>query len=81
MKLTAMALAFAFALSSTGALAHTVRHRPHVRTHQVHRDAASSVAAHPTFGNPNGSGYQSRDVWARSGAYYGPMIPAGGGGR
>jgi len=36
MKLTAMALAFAFALSSTSAFAHTVRHEK-VRTHPKYR--------------------------------------------
>ncbi len=62
MKLTAMALASAFALSSTCAFAHTVRHESN---------------------NPNGnfSGYGSRDVWGHWGAYYGPMIPTGAGGR
>jgi len=38
---------------------------------------------HPKYGNPNGnfSGYGSRDVWGHWGAYYGPMIPTGAGGR
>ena len=78
MKLTAMALATAFALSSTCAFAHTVRHEPNVR-----RDPAPSVVLHPTYGNPNGnfSGYGNRDVWGHRGAYYGPMIPKGAGGR
>ena len=72
MKLTAMALATAFALSSTSAF-----------THPMHRDAAPSVVLHPKYGNPNAnlSGYGNRDVWGRRGAYYGPMIPAGAGGR
>ena len=26
-------------------------------------------------------GYESHDVWGRWGAYYGPMIPSGAGGR
>jgi hypothetical protein len=83
MKLTAMALAAAFALSSTCAVAHTVRHGSKVRTHSMHRDGARSVTAHPKYGNPNSnfSGYGSPDVWGRSGTYYGPMIPSGGGGR
>jgi hypothetical protein len=37
MKLTTIALAFAFALSSTFALAKTVRHKPSVRTYDLHR--------------------------------------------
>jgi hypothetical protein len=83
MKLTAIALASAFALSSTCAVAHTVRHKSNVRTHPVHSAAASSVVLHPKYGNANGnfSGDGSRDVWGHWGAYYGPMIPTGAGGR
>ena len=36
MKLTAMALASAFALSSTCAFAHTVRHKSNVKTHPMY---------------------------------------------
>jgi hypothetical protein len=38
---------------------------------------------HPKYGDPNGnfSGYGNHDVWGHWGAYYGPMIPAGAGGR
>jgi hypothetical protein len=77
MKLTAIALASAFALSSTCAFAHTVRHKSNVKTHLVYRDAAPSVV------NPSGnlSGTGNRDVWGHFGAYYGPMIPTGAGGR
>jgi hypothetical protein len=83
MKLTAMALASAFALSSTCAFGYTVRHKSNVRTHPTHSDATRSVVLHPKYGNPNGnfSGYGSRDVWGHRGAYYGPMIPTGAGGR
>ena len=83
MKLTAMALASAFAFSSTCAFAHTVRHESNVRTYPMDRDAAPSVVSHPKYGNPNGnfSGTGNRDVWGHWGAYYGPMIPAGAGGR
>jgi hypothetical protein len=75
MKLTAMALAAAFALSSTCAFARTIRHE--------YRDAAPSAVSHLKDGNPNGnfSGSGNRDVWGHWGAYYGPMIPAGAGGR
>jgi hypothetical protein len=71
MKLTAMVLASAFALSSPCAFADTVRH---VRTHTIYRDAVPSVVLYP---NGNVSG----DVWGHWGAYYGPMIPSGAGGR
>jgi hypothetical protein len=54
MKLAAMALASAFALSSTCAFAHTVRHKSNVRTHTMYRDAAPSVVLRPKYGNPNG---------------------------
>jgi hypothetical protein len=37
MKLTTIALAAAFSLSSTFALAKTVRHKPSVRTYDLHR--------------------------------------------
>jgi hypothetical protein len=49
MKLTTLALASAFALSSTFAFAHTVRHHASVR------EAAPSVVLHPNYGNPNGN--------------------------
>jgi hypothetical protein len=81
MKLAAMALASAFALSSTCAFAHTVRHKSNVKT--IYRDAASSVVSHPKYGSPNGNfgGTGNGDVWGHLGAYYGPMIPTGAGGR
>src|ERR1700692_4245134 len=80
MKLTAMALASAFALSSTCAFAHTVRNGSNVRTDRIYRDSAPSVDLHPKYGDPN-RGYGNRDVWGHWGAYYGPMIPTGAGGR
>jgi hypothetical protein len=56
MKLTTIALASAFALSSTVALANTVRHETHVRTtYPMYRDAAPPVVLHPNYGNPNGN--------------------------
>lgn len=83
MKLTAMALASAFALSSTCAFAHTVRHKSNVRTYPMYRDATPPAVLHPKYGNPNDNfrGYGNRDVWGHWGAYYGPMIPASAGGR
>ena len=49
----------------------------------MYSDAAPSVVSHPKYGDPNGnfSGTGNRDVWGHLGAYYGPMIPAGAGGR
>jgi hypothetical protein len=81
MKLLAMVLASAFALFSTDAFAHTVRHGSNVGTHPMYSGAAPSVILLPKYGNPNGSGYGNRDVWGHYGAYYGPMIPSGAGGR
>ncbi len=83
MKLAAMALAFAFALSSTCAFAHTVRHKSNVNTDPMDSYAGPSIVSHPKYGNPNGnfSGTGNCDVWGHWGAYYGPMIPSGAGGR
>jgi hypothetical protein len=68
MKLTTIALASAFALSSTAALANTVSHEPSVRTHRMwhtsvrshrmlHRGVplTSSGVLRPNYGNPNGN--------------------------
>jgi len=73
MKLTAMALVTAFALSSTCAFAHTVRHGSKAMSHTTYRDAVVSAA--------DPSGHENGDVWGHWGTYYGPMIPAGAGGR
>jgi hypothetical protein len=83
MRLTAMALATSFALSSTCVFAHTVHHRSNVRAHTVHRHAPPSVLLHPKYDNPNSNfgGYGNHDVWGQWGAYYGPMITVGAGGR
>jgi hypothetical protein len=79
-KLAAMALASAVALSGTCAFAHTVRHKSEVGTRPTYSDAAPSVFSQPKYGNPDG-GTGNRDVWGHWGAYYGPMIPTGAGGR
>jgi hypothetical protein len=57
MKLTTMALAAAVALSSTFAHAKTVRHRPGVTTHDLHRGMAPGRSGflHPGYGNPDGA--------------------------
>jgi len=55
-KLTTIALALAFSLSSTFALANTVRHKPNVRTYDLPRGTplVRSRSLHPNYGNPNG---------------------------
>jgi hypothetical protein len=83
MKLMAMALATAFALSSSCAFAHTDRHSSNVKTHPVYGDAARAIVSHPKYDNPN-ENFSERgnpDAWGHLGAYYGPMIPSGAGGR
>jgi hypothetical protein len=52
MKLTAIALAAAFALPSTVALANPAHHKSAVR---VQSDAVGKVQLHPNYGNPNGN--------------------------
>jgi hypothetical protein len=84
MQATAVALASVFALSSTCAFAHTVRDEPTVRAHRMYRTAAASIVLPPKYGNPNtnfNGSSGNRDVWGHWGAYYGPMIPTGAGGR
>jgi hypothetical protein len=55
MKLATIALASAFALSNTFALAKTVPHRPGVRTYDLHRGMGSSGFLHPSYGNTDGA--------------------------
>ena len=52
-----IALASAFALSSTLALAKTVRHKPSVGTYDLHRGIplGRSGFLHPNYGNPDGA--------------------------
>ena len=52
MKLPAIALASALALSGTAALANTVHHKSVPRTDRV---AVGAVHLHPNYGNPNGN--------------------------
>jgi hypothetical protein len=56
-KLTTIALASAFALFSTFALAGTVHHKPKVRTYDFHRGIplVSSRVLHLNYGNADGS--------------------------
>jgi ABC-type oligopeptide transport system substrate-binding subunit len=51
-KVTTIALALAFALSSPLAFAKTVRHKPSIATHDLHRVRPGFV--HPNYGNPGG---------------------------
>jgi hypothetical protein len=53
-KLT-IVLAAAFALSSTFALASKVRHKPSVRTHDLHSAIPQVGSVHPNYGDPAGS--------------------------
>ena len=50
-------LVCAFVLSSTFALAHPIRHKSGISTHQVYRGDArlGSGMLHPSYGNPNGN--------------------------
>jgi hypothetical protein len=63
MKLTTIASAAAFSLSSTFALAKTVRHKPSVRTYDLHRGIppGRSGFLHPDYGNPDGATSVSAD--------------------
>jgi hypothetical protein len=83
MKLTAIALASAFAISSTCAFAHTVRDNSNVTPHSMYGDAGPSVVSPSKYGNPRGnfSRTGNTDVWGHLGAYYRPMIPTVAGGR
>ena len=61
MKLTTIAVAFAFALSNTFALAKTVRHKPSVRAYDRTYDLRRGIPPGrsgflpPNYGNPDGS--------------------------
>jgi hypothetical protein len=80
MKLiTALVLASTFAFSGTYGFAHTIPRGSDVKTHAAYRNAVPPVVLQPNYGNSNG--YGNRDVWGSVGAYYGPMIPSGAGGR
>jgi hypothetical protein len=57
MTLTTIALAAAFVLSSTFAPAKTVRHKPSVRTYDLHRNIppGRSGFLHPNYGHADGA--------------------------
>jgi hypothetical protein len=54
-KFSSIALAFAFSLVSTFALANIVRHKPNVSTYYLHRGIplVRSRSLHPSYGNPD----------------------------
>ena len=79
MKLTTIALAAAFALSSTFAFAQTVRHHSSVRTYPMHRDAAPSVVLHPNDGNPNGNPDGPTTLSGTGSSEFGGSSPGTGG--
>jgi hypothetical protein len=56
-KLTTIAIASMFALYSTFALAGTIRHKPNVRTYDLHRGIplVRSRVLHLNYGNPDGA--------------------------
>jgi hypothetical protein len=57
MKKFTTALACVFALTTTSALANSLRHRPGTRIHGLHRDVPQlrSGFLHPNDGNPGGT--------------------------
>jgi hypothetical protein len=62
-KLTTIALASVFTLASTIALAGTVRHKPSVRTYDLHVPRVGSRVLHPNDGNPDGTVSAGGYLW------------------
>ena len=54
-RLITIALASVFTLVGTVALAGTVRHKPSVRTHDLHRAIPQPGSVRPNYGDPAGS--------------------------
>jgi hypothetical protein len=79
MKLTIIAMASVFALASTAAIAHTVRHEPHVKTYSIYRDAAPPVILHPNYGNPNGNPDGPTTLSGTGNSQFGGSSPGTGG--
>jgi hypothetical protein len=71
MKFTTIALAIAFTVPSTFALA---RSGMSIGSH-VTRDGFRGNHFGGGFGAALGDGYGGRDVWGHRGTYYGPMVP------
>jgi hypothetical protein len=69
MKLTTIALASAFALSATAALADTTHHKSVVRAD------ASMVQLHSNYGNPNGNPDGPTTLSGTGDSSYGGSLP------
>jgi hypothetical protein len=76
MKLTTIALATAFALSGTVALANTADHKSVVRTH---RGTVGMVQLHPNYGNPNGNPDGPTTLSGTGNSQFGGSSPGTGG--
>jgi hypothetical protein len=58
-----MALASAFMLVGTIALAGTVRHKPNVRAHALHIPQVGPRISPPSYGNPDGTVSAGGYMW------------------
>ena len=77
MKLTTIALASVFALSSTFALAYTSHHRSGVRTHHGTVGMSSARMHRPSmnYGNPNGSAGGATSLSGTGSSQFGGSSP------
>jgi hypothetical protein len=77
MKLTTIALASVFALSSTFALAYTSHHRSGVRTHHGTVGMSSARMHRPSMnnGNPNGSAGGASSLSGTGSSQFGGSSP------
>jgi len=76
MKLATIALASAFALSSTLAFAQPARHHESSeRTYPIYGDAAPPVVLHPNYGNPNGDADGPTTLSGTGSSQYGGSSP------
>jgi hypothetical protein len=62
-RLVTIALASVLTLASTFALAGPVRHKPSVRTHDLHVPQVGSRVLHPNDGNPDGTVSAGGYMW------------------
>jgi hypothetical protein len=81
MKLATIALASAFALSSTFALAYTSHHRSGVRTHHgtVGMSSARTHSRSTNYGNPNGTAGGPTSLSGTGSSQFGGSSPGTGG--
>jgi hypothetical protein len=77
MKLATIALASAFALSSTFALAYTKHHRSGVRTHHgtVGMSSARTQGRSMNYGNPNGTAGGATSLSGTGSSQFGGASP------